>query len=273
MRTFVGDDSYIREASCCGRFVGDPNAASTGESMLIELDVNDCWNRIGVKGDGSCPELQQHVHCRNCPVYAGVGQRLFDREPPASCVEEWTQQIAHTEPVEPTDTAPILVFRCGDEWFGLHIGRVIEVGEPRTVHRIPHRSNKLLLGLVNIRGELKLCVALRELLGIDASDPPTRSNAVSKSPSFKSSTTKPVDEVTIDTSRLLVVERESQVWAFVVDEVAEVTRLPLSELGNVPATIANSLARHSRGVFRWGDRAIGYLDDERLFEQLRRAIG
>ena len=32
--------------------------------------VNDCWNRIGVRGDRSCPELKQYVHCRNCPVYS-----------------------------------------------------------------------------------------------------------------------------------------------------------------------------------------------------------
>ena len=34
--------------------------------------LNDCWNKIGVRGDGSCPELKQHAHCRNCPVYASV---------------------------------------------------------------------------------------------------------------------------------------------------------------------------------------------------------
>ena len=32
--------------------------------------LNDCWNKIGVRGDGSCPELARHVHCRNCPVYS-----------------------------------------------------------------------------------------------------------------------------------------------------------------------------------------------------------
>ena len=32
--------------------------------------IDDCWNRIGVRGDGSCPELKQYVHCRNCPVYS-----------------------------------------------------------------------------------------------------------------------------------------------------------------------------------------------------------
>ena len=30
---------------------------------------DDCWNRIGISGDRSCPELVQHVLCRNCPVF------------------------------------------------------------------------------------------------------------------------------------------------------------------------------------------------------------
>lgn len=233
--------------------------------MLVELAIDDCWNRIGVKGDGSCPELKQHVHCRNCPVYADAGHRLFDREPPTDCVREWTQQIAQTEPLEASDTAPVLVFRCGEEWLGLHVAQVIEVGVPRVVHRIPHRSTKLLLGLVNIRGELQLCVALRELLGIDSVEDSTASQSKNADAS--------ASDVSDNMQRLVVVERESQVWAFDVDEVAGVSRFPLSELGNVPATVANSLARYSRGVFLWNEKAIGFLDDERLFEQLRRAVG
>ncbi len=233
--------------------------------MLVELAIDDCWNRIGVKGDGSCPELKQHVHCRNCPVYADAGHRLFDREPPTDCIQEWTQQIAQTEPLEASNTAPVLVFRCGEEWLGLHVAQVLEVGAPRVVHRIPHRSTKLLQGLVNIRGELQLCVALRELLGIDST-----SNVPPQQPSGENNSATDTSD---NKQRLVVVERNSQVWAFDVDEVAGVTRFPLSELGNVPATVANSLARYSRGVFMWNEKAIGFLDDERLFEQLRRAIG
>ena len=45
-----------------------PNSASDGTAASI----NDCWNRIGVRGDASCPELEQHVHCRNCPVYSAA---------------------------------------------------------------------------------------------------------------------------------------------------------------------------------------------------------
>ncbi len=42
-------------------------------------EVDDCWNRIGVRGDKTCERLAEHVHCRNCPVHAAAANRLLDR--------------------------------------------------------------------------------------------------------------------------------------------------------------------------------------------------
>ena len=41
--------------------------------------VDDCWNRIGVFGDKSCPRLERHIHCRNCEVYGAAAIALLDR--------------------------------------------------------------------------------------------------------------------------------------------------------------------------------------------------
>src|SRR5271170_6025353 len=97
--------------------------------------VDDCWNRIGVKGDGSCPELLKVVHCHNCPVFAAAGQHLFLREPPPECVEEWTQALAHKEAAADTDTAAVLVFRIGEEWLAMDVRSLVEVSEKRAVRR------------------------------------------------------------------------------------------------------------------------------------------
>ena len=53
-----------------------PNTAT----IVAAAAVNACWDRIGVQGDASCPELKQHVHCRNCPVYSAGAMQLLDRE-------------------------------------------------------------------------------------------------------------------------------------------------------------------------------------------------
>ncbi len=134
---------------------------------LVELPaLNDCWNRIGVRGDGSCPELPKVVHCFNCPVFAAASQRLFEREPPPACVEEWTRERARSEEDGQGPTVALLLFRLGEEWLALDVHWLIEATEPHTVHRIPHRTSRLLQGLVNIRGELQLCVSPREVLGV-----------------------------------------------------------------------------------------------------------
>ena len=36
--------------------------------------IDDCWNRIGVHGDKSCPLLSEHIHCRNCAVYSAAAR-------------------------------------------------------------------------------------------------------------------------------------------------------------------------------------------------------
>src|SRR5262245_31452140 len=135
----------------------------------------DCWNRIGTSGDGSCPELRTHIHCRNCPVFASAARTFFDRPAPGGYLAEWTQWLAQSE--EPggrealttgeRDGVGVLIFRLGQEWLAFRTQAVAEVTLPRPVHRIPHRSNDVLIGLVNLRGQLQLCISLSGLLGVE----------------------------------------------------------------------------------------------------------
>ena len=69
--------------------------ANLGDSTTAGID--DCWNRIGVKGDGTCGELKAVFHCRNCPVFAAAGQRLFEGPPPDTYLDEQTRQIREEE--------------------------------------------------------------------------------------------------------------------------------------------------------------------------------
>jgi chemotaxis-related protein WspD len=206
----------------------------------------DCWNRIGVHGDRSCPELPRVVHCHNCPVFEGAGRRFLEAPSPEGYLDEWTRRLAAPPEAPPGDELGVLVFRLGEEWLALPVQVLVEVTTPRPAHRVPHRGG-VLAGLVNIRGELHLCAHLDAVLGLgqDAND-----------------RGKPL-------GRLLVTAREGERWVFPVAEVDQVRRFPLSERTAVPATVGRSLARLSRGVFHHGGRSIGLLDDERLFQTLR----
>jgi chemotaxis-related protein WspD len=215
---------------------------------LDTVPVN-CWNAIGVAGDGSCPELAEHTHCRNCPVFAAAGQRLFDRPPPPGYADEWAAALARAEPAAGGRTVPVVLFRVADEWLALDVGLAVEVAPVRVVRRIPHQTDRVLAGLVNIRGELQPAFSLQLLMGLSETDAPTDPHR----------------------RRLMVAEKDGQRWVFVVDEVADVRHLPEADLGGVPTTVGGGPAVLTRGVFRWAGRAVGYLDADRLFAELKRS--
>jgi chemotaxis-related protein WspD len=220
--------------------------------------VEQCWKAIGVMGDGSCEKLATSVHCRNCPVFTEAGQQLFERAPPAAYLKEQTALLSEEVAEEAVDSEAMIVFRLEEEWLALDVEAVVEVAEPRPVHRVPHRSNRLLMGIVNIRGELQLCVSLHALMGIGGTDQVLEREA-----------DEPVDL----TCRLLVCQRGEQRWVFAVDEVAGVQRVAIDQLGNVPSTIAKSVKRQVKAVFRWDEKSVGRLDADRLFASLEETIG
>lgn len=207
--------------------------------------ATDCWNRIGVRGDRSCPELVRHVHCQNCPVFGAAGRRFLDAPAPAGYQDEWAERLAAPIEDDGGDRESVLIFRLADEWLALSVHVLVEVSNPKPVHRVPHRAG-ILSGLVNVRGELHLCAHLAKVLGIAA---------------------KP--EATPGTGRLLLVQRGADRWAFPVDAVDQVHRLPRDELRRSPATVSRAAADLSRGVFHHRDLAVGVLDEGRLFEVLR----
>jgi chemotaxis-related protein WspD len=219
----------------------------------------DCWNHIGVTGDRSCPELNSFIHCRNCPVFAAAARTFFDRPAPEGYLVGWSRwlassadQDAHGEGNgEGTDDAPahgervsVLIFRLGPEWLAFCTQTVAEVTTPRPVHRVPHRTNKILLGLVNLQGQVQLCVSLHGLLGVTAPSNPAR----------------------------LVMLRDrdrAETWAFAADEVLGVQHVPRSRWRGVPSTLVNPAVGFSQAVLSWKDRSIGLLDEQRVFTALR----
>jgi len=233
----------------------------------LSAQLDDCWNRVGVKGDGSCPELEAAVHCRNCPVFSAAGQRLFQGEPPAEYVEERTKRLAQQQEADGGEELAVIIFRIAQEWLGLDVRVLVEVAEPRVVRRIPHRSNRLLLGIVNIRGELLPCIALAELLGIES----TEKAGPNKAGPNRAGTEQASAET--GKQRLLVTEHNQQRSVLVVDELAGVRRVAADTVTEAPATVMKAPDHLSRGVFPCSGANVGYLSDDLLFRALERSIG
>jgi len=124
---------------------------------LIDIDaqqIDDCWNRIGIHGDRSCPLLAYHIHCRNCAVYSAAATRLLDRY--SLAVQDRAVVQSSVLPGE-INTRSVVVFRLGEEWLGLPTRCLVEVANVQTIHSLPHQRSRALLGVANVRGALVAC--------------------------------------------------------------------------------------------------------------------
>ena len=221
---------------------------------FARADLTDCWNKIGVHGDGSCPELERYVHCRNCPVYSASATKLLDAELPAGHLEEWTGHFSRAQQVEEAGTQSVVIFRIGAEWLALPTAVFKEVATLRPVHSLPHRRGSLVLGLANVRGALLVCVSLGDVLGLE------------KAPEVKKEKGRTLHR------RLLVISREGSRLVFPVDEVHGIHRCQPRELKAVPATVAKATATYTKSMLAWHDKTVGCLDDQLLFYTLNRSL-
>lgn len=216
--------------------------------------ISGCWNRIGVRGDSSCVELVQHVHCRNCPVYSAAALDLLDGELPAGYLGHWTSEVSRPRQLDELDTHSVVVFRIGAEWLALPAELLQEIVSLRTIHSLPHRRSGVVLGVANIRGELLVCFSLQQLLGLEqtANSAPDKQRMVA--------------------ARLLVIRHEGSHVACPVDEVLGLARFRPGELAPVPATIARSTATYTRSILHWQERAVGVLDEQLLLHTVNRSL-
>jgi chemotaxis-related protein WspD len=186
-------------------------------------------------------------------------RQLLERQAEESYTEEWTDLLAKQKIEEEVTTeTSIVIFRLVNEWLAISTAIFSEVAQVRTLHRIPHRKESILLGMVNLRGQLTLCVNMQNLLEIES---PATSESYKK-PQLGDTAYK----------RMLAIQQEQENWIFPVDEVYGIFHCEVSRLENVPVTIAKSTANYLKGVISWNNRSVGYLDEGLLFYSLRRSI-
>lgn len=221
--------------------------------------LDDCWNRIGTRGDGSCERLARHVRCLNCPVFEEAAARMLDRPAPRAALATEAGDGHALQSITQTTGAArregSLVFRVGAEWLALTAQALRYVGEARPIHSLPHRRNPAVLGVVNVRGVLTLAASLAELLRIDITANSTTAATTAAA-----------------TPRLLVAEWDGETTAFPVDEVEGVAYFGAGDLLPAPATLAHAASRHVRGVFAWRGRSVGVLEPDALFGALTRSL-
>lgn len=227
------------------------------EIKIEKLRV-DCWNHIGVWGHETnrCPKLEKVLHCRNCEIFSSASRQMLDRELPPGYMADWAEVYSHEKVIKDTENLSALVFRLGDEWLALQTHLIKEVSEMAPIHRVPHHNGYLLRGLVNIRGELKICISIGSILCLERSK---------KQPVVETKDRNVYE-------RMIVVSQDESEFVFPVSEVLGIIRFTPGELQNVPTTVSKSKATYTAGIINQKDKNIACLDHELLFYFLDRSF-
>lgn len=222
----------------------------------VPIVIDDCWNRIGVwrRDVEVCPKLAQVVHCRNCEQYSAAGRRILQREIPPGYRDEWTRLLAEHKQGPQPNTESAVIFRLGDEWLSIPSRIVREITSSKPIRRLPHTRRNIVKGLVNMRGELQICISLGGMLDLEKGELPRRFGSVG-----------------IADRMVLIADADNQ-YVFPVTEVHGLHRHHPGELQPVPATLGKSKATYTRGVLHWNGQHVACLDAELLFHTLNRSL-
>jgi len=225
------------------------NSAADWEFMTNVENHEKCWE-TGITGNCSCEALSRFIHCRNCPEYSDLGRTLFDQEMPEEYRQElsWTLSEPVIAPVEEAVSA--VIFRVNAEWFAIKTNVFHEIIPAQHIYLLPFRSGSSLAGLVNVNGELLLCVSLYAVLGLSLEE----KSEMSARP------------------RLCVVGVGRERFAFCASEVLGVRRVPRSVLRTGPVTLVKSPAALTAWCFESDGLNIGLIDEKKFFDFLDRSL-
>lgn len=210
-----------------------------------------CWQIIGIDGDRSCPELDLHIHCRNCPSYVDAAREFLDRAPEEDYIDEVTGLNTKMSSGAVRDEGvPVMAFRLGPEWHGLPVRIIDQIHSVAPIRRVPHRTNPGFLGLTSIDGQIELCMSLHAVLGVDDGDGAPATGI----------------------RRWLMLKLGGERWVAPVDEIMGVTRVDQKSIRPVPATLERSPDPASSGIFEVDGLRVSLLAPDPLLRRFRASL-
>lgn len=135
---------------------------------------------------------------------------------------------------ELTDETQLVIFRLGQEEYGVDIMQVKEIIRMTNINKVP-QVPEFVEGIISLRGEILPIIDLREKFGMEKS------------------------EKTLAT-RIIVLNFNNMTIGGIVDEVAEVLRIPNDAITPPPPVIRGINSEYLKGVGQIDDRIIILLD-------------
>ena len=128
-----------------------------------------------------------------------------------------------------------VVFKLGDEEYGVNAMDVKEIARPTTITRVP-KSPAFIEGVFNLRGSLAPLINLRQRFGFE---------------------TREID----DDMRIVIAELEGRPFGMLVDAATEVLRISNEDIESTPEMVTTEISKdYLRGVGKVSDRLIILLD-------------
>ena len=147
--------------------------------------------------------------------------------------------MSTAEPMTDTEQQYVTLTVAG-QLCGIPVLGVRDVLADQAIARIPLAPGEV-AGSLNLRGRIVTAIDLRRRLHLPPADPGARQMSV-------------------------VTEQGGELYALLVDQVAEVMSLPGSAFEPCPPTLPAVWAEHSRGVFRLEGRLLVVLDVAHLLD-------
>jgi len=143
---------------------------------------------------------------------------------------------------ESADQLSLLLFRIGDEWYAVRVAEVREIYQEYEITPIPCVPDHI-MGVVNIRGEILSVTDVARLMKLGSVD-----------------ATGPVQPPAI------VVRNEECVTAMIVDEIGDITDVPVGSVEPPVSIIDRAQAEFVSGSVYVNDGLVGLLNTEKVLE-------
>ena len=198
------------------------------------------------KANGAAPQEEKRPE-----EVLDAAARLLDREPPEAYLAAWRKSLRRTLSLDDhVEQFSAGLFRVGGELFAIRTDRVVEVQPLAPVRSVPGRTNDIFRGLVSLRGEVHLCANLCALFGLEEGE----------------------GEVDDADRRLLVVDRDGERWALLVQAVLDFERFDVDAVRGAQVTVSKSAVHFTDGVLETPHGPAARIDGQRLFEGLARSL-
>ncbi|MGB4593991.1 MAG: chemotaxis protein CheW [Coriobacteriia bacterium] len=143
------------------------------------------------------------------------------------------------------ETAGLLLFRLGEEWYAVHIGGVREIFNDFAVTPIP-RLPEHVLGVINIRGEIISVIDIAALMHASTDGEHTGA----------------------DEPNGIVVRTDACVSTLVVDEIGDIIEVPRSSFEPPLSTLDKSQAEFVSASVYTDDLLVGVINLDKILEPI-----